>query len=270
VEVAATGHGLTADPGQTTDLWGAVASIVPDGVWRVKWVFQTTGSAPRQITVWPHLHDNVAIGHPPPRLQVFLKGAVWYGAHGQVMSSFGRSSGSSLSALNFKRAFEASLRDRVDPVLARHLGVLRRPRGKAQVPGLDHASVASLIEPNPLGLNIEQTRFVAYVPTPAKVLIVPGTQGLALRVLSPLVGQAEAGTSLALDGGLFIVGPRVSGHRRIVGLAPDGIRTVKVLLPGGVFRTAPVIDNLYCINAPSGARTLLLRNAAGRTIRLRL
>lgn len=265
-QVAATSHGLIGNPGEFSALWGAVASIVPDGVWRVKWVFQTPNGPSRRITVWPHLHANVAIGKLPPRLQFFMRGAVWYGAHGQVIAAFGTSTGPSLKAQNFKRALEASLHQRVDSALLRHFALLRTTgRGG---PRLTEADAYGLLEPNPLDLNLRRARFVDH--SPGAAFVVPGRQGMAIRSVRPMVGQAEAGTSVALAGGLFIESPRVADRRTIIGVAPDGNRTVTVLLRGGGRRSARVVDNVYAIVVPPTARTLVIKNSSGRTVRLRI
>jgi hypothetical protein len=267
---AATSRGLTADPGQFTELWGAVASIVPDGVVRVKWVFgeEVAGKRAPTVTVWPRVRDNVALGRVPARLQIYMSTAIWYGAGGRVISRFGIPSPSA-SARKFKRALEASLHQTIDPALVQHFGVLRGTRVPAY-PGLGRAQAASLIEPNPLSLNIGWERFVGDATGPAKVIVIPGRQGIALRALSPEIGQAEAGTSAALAGTLLLEGPRMAGHRAIVGLAPDGNRAVRVLLRDGLVMAVPVVDNVYATIVPASARTLILRNAAGRKVRLRL
>ncbi len=273
-QVAATARGLTADPGQVSDLWGAVASIVPDGVTRVKWVFtrEGTSSGLPAITVWPTLRDNVAIGQLPPTQQAYLSSAVWYGAGGQVLQSFGAATSVPAGEQTFRQALQASVHEPVAQVLVRHFGVLRTPSAGLHAPGLDHAAIASLIEPNIVDLNVAQTRSVAYGATSAKLLVVPGSQGMALRSVSPIVNQASGGTPAALSGQLVTESRRFRGHRMVVGLAPDGNRTVTVLLPGGGVRTARVVDNVYSVIVPAGARTvvLLVRNSAGRRVRLRL
>lgn len=182
------------------------------------------------------------------------------------MQSFGASTG---QPLKFKQAIEASLHQRVDPALTRHFVLLRRSHGRGS-PGLTHADVVSLIEPNPLGLNTGKERFVSDRSGPAKVFVIPGSQGIALRWVSPGVGQAEGGTEAALTGSLFVESGRVSGHRTIIGLAPDGNRTVRVLLADGRSRLAQVVDNVYSIVVPVSARAVVLRNASGRTVHVHL
>jgi len=271
-QVAATARGLTADPGQVSDLWGAVASIVPDGVTRVKWVFTRLGTASGlpPITLWPRVRGNVAIGRLAPTLQAYLSSAVWYDPDGRVRESFGSSTGASASVRKFKQALETSGHQPVAPVLIRHFRVLRTASGHSRAPGLSDAAVASLIEPNPVDLNIYTARFVAYAGTPAKLFVIPGSQGMALRSNGPLVGQATGGLTTALSGSLFIEGAGLSGHRTIDGLAPDGNSAVSVLLPGGGVRTARVLDNVYSITVPADARSVVLQNASGRIVRFRL
>lgn len=65
-------------------------------------------------------------------------------------------------------------------------------------------------------------------------------------------------------------GPRPAGHRAIYGLAPDGNRIVRVLLPGGGVQSVPVIHNFYAFTVPAGARGFLVKDAAGHTVRLRM
>lgn len=268
--VAATRHGLTADPGQLSYLSDAGASIVPDGVTRVKWVFTPTGtdSGLPPITVWPKLRENVAIGRRLPVAHAYLSSAVWYGADGHVLQSFGAIT-SAPGPRNFKQALEMSLHDPVAPALLRHFHVLRSARRPGS-PSLSQAGVASVIEPNPVDLNVARARSMSFPRLHAKVWVIPGTQGMAIRSEGALVGEASGGLSIQLSGDLFIEGARVSGHRTIIGLAPDGNRVITVLLPGGGRRTAPVKDNWYSIVVPANARWLLVRNAAGRIVRLRL
>lgn len=266
-ELAATRHGLTGDARQSTNLWGAVASIVPDGVTRVQWVFTQSGSGSKPLTVWPKVHGNVALAKVPTRRQVFLSSVAWYGAHGRVIASFGASSGPAVRARKFKQALETGLHQRIAPALLKHFAVLGGPHASR---GLSFAQVASLIEPNPLGLNTRGERFVVDPSGPAKVFVVPGTQGIALYYLSPIVGQAEDGTSGALDGSLVTEGPRIAGKRTIIGLAPDGNRVVRVLLAHGRSRRVEVVDNVYAATVPASVRTVILKNADGHTVRLRV
>ncbi|HWD66309.1 MAG TPA: hypothetical protein VG405_14180 [Solirubrobacteraceae bacterium] len=266
--LAATGHGLTAGPRQFNDLWGAVTSIVPDGVVRVKWVFDDVGAKPRHLTVWPSVRDNIALGRVPPRSQVYMSRAVWFGANGREIASFA-TPGRAAQARRLRRAVAASAKEPIASALVRHFALLRgSPTNDAS--GLSPAQVASLIEPNPLGLNIDQEQYVVYSPAPAKLFVIPGAQGVALSYLSPMVGQAAGATSDALGGSMFVVGPRISGHRMVIGLAPDGNRTVRVRLPGGHDRLVPVVDNVYAASVPIAARWMFLKNAAGRTVRLSL
>jgi hypothetical protein len=266
--VAATGHGLTADPSQFSELWGAVASIVPDGVARVKWVFGGAGTRTPRLVVRPRVRDNVAIGRVPV-LGRTLTAASWYGSDGQLIASFGRSTGSNQTALKFKRALERSLHQRIAPALLRHFALLTSSRVSGY-PGLDGTEATALIEPNPLGLNTRRERFVVDPSGAAKVFVVPGSQGIALRYVSPGVGQVEGGTEDALSGSLFVESPTASGQRMMTGLAPDGNRTVTVLLRGGRTRVAPVVNNVYAIVVPASARTVILKNASGRTVHLHL
>ncbi|HET9719704.1 MAG TPA: hypothetical protein VFP55_06490, partial [Solirubrobacteraceae bacterium] len=168
---------------------------------------------------------------------------------------------------NFKQALEASLRQQIDPALLRHFAVLGIRTAGA--PGLDQAAAAPLIEPNPLGLNLAGERFVG-AAGPVKVFVIPGRKGMALRCVGPVVGAAQTGSNGALDGQLFLETARVAGHRTIIGLAPNGNRTVRILLGGGGSRTAPVIDNVYSLVVPASARTLIVKNSQGGTRRLRL
>jgi hypothetical protein len=267
--VAAHGGELTAGPGQFSELWGAVASIVPDGVKRVKWVFVPVGidSGLPPITVWPKVGDNVAIGHVRPRLQFYLRAAVWYGADGRELQWFGAMTSAPPSAQKFKQALEMSLHDPVAPALLRHFGVLGKP---SHSPGLSRTAAASLIEPNPVDLNVARARSVFDRAMRTRLWVIPGTQGMAIRSEGAVVGQGSGGVSVPLSGGLFIESARRSGHRTIIGLAPDGNRVVTALLPSGHRRTAPVKDNFYVIVVPVGTRTLLVRNAAGRMVRVPL
>jgi hypothetical protein len=68
---------------------------VPDGVTRVRWELIDPGQS-RPVTVYPQIHDNVAVAPitptPDPRAvgltdEQDLASAVWYGAHGNVIAS---------------------------------------------------------------------------------------------------------------------------------------------------------------------------------------
>ena len=264
--VAATRHGLTADPSQFSSLWGEIAAVVPDGVARVKWVLGLEVRGDKRITVWPWVRRNVALARVSPNLRVYMRSAVWYGRDGRVISSFGLPTSQSVAAARFKRALEASVHQPIDGALLRHFGVLRTKPG---APGLDQVSAAALIEPNPLGLNTSRERFVAYAPTPLKVFVVPGTQGIAVRWVSPASGQMEAGAEAALSGSTFTE-LRINGRKTVIGLAPDGNRNVAVRLRDGRALAVPVIHNVYAFRLPGGARSIRLRNASGRIVRLRL
>jgi hypothetical protein len=93
---------------------------------------------------------------------------------------------------------------------------------------------------------------------------------MGLVTYAPAAQQGTVGAQLAVTGGLFNQGRESAGTRIIEGLAPDAIRSVSVQLPGGGFRTARVIDNVYTITVPATDRWIFLRRAAGRPVRLRL
>jgi hypothetical protein len=56
----------------------------------------------------------------------------------------------------------------------------------------------------------------------------------------------------------------------LFGLAPDDNPTVTVIERGGIRQTVPVRANVYVVRARLPLRELLLRNAAGRMVRIPL
>lgn len=254
-----------------TGIMGAKAAIVPNGVARVKWVFTPMGrdSGLAPITVWPKLHGNVAIGQVPAGLQDYLSSAVWYGADGRVLRSFGAMTGVPPGVRKFRQALQTSLHDPVAPSLLRNFRVLRMPGHSTS---LDRRAVGSLLntEGNALDLNVSKARVVVVPGIGAKIWLIPGTQGVGVFYISQNSGPEEVGIEGILDGMIVFEGSQRAGHRTIVGLAPDADRKVRVLLAGGGVLTAPVINNVYSIVVPSSARRLLIRNPAGHLFRLRI
>lgn len=93
VGVTTGGSGANAlpSPGDVQRELGVLASIVPDGVTRVKWVFSGYSGdiAPRikASIVFPTVQNNVAVSRLVKRAG-YLSSATWYAADGRVIASF--------------------------------------------------------------------------------------------------------------------------------------------------------------------------------------
>jgi hypothetical protein len=256
-QVAAIAHGLTADPGQVTRLWGAVASIVPDGVARVTWVFGGAGTGHRQFTVHPRVRDNVAIGRERVNGSP-LTSAVWYARDGRVIGSFGEVSGPAAG---------------IAPLLVKRFGIVRsRPR-----PAEASAAVSSaLSHGNPYGLIAAQARLVSWPQGSGRVTriwVIPGRHGIGLQVGDSGAFGAVGllGPATPLTGSMFMQASAGSGLETITGLVPDGYRSATVLLKGGGSNGAPVVDNVYSLTVPSQeAKSLVIRGPKRKAVRYAL
>jgi hypothetical protein len=182
----------------------------------------------------------------------------------------------------FAAALAASDREPVAPALLRHFAVLRSPAYLTSNLTAARVTVGierALIEPlNPYGLNLAATHFVPYFGAPSAspnglsgVWIVPGRTGLALLYDSLRVGGdwgLSDGAESPLTGRVRMARWYGDGSQTIVGLVPDGNRRVTVLVRGGRRVSAPVVENVYSIYAPPHAVALLVKDTAGRTVRI--
>jgi hypothetical protein len=105
--------------------------------------------------------------------------------------------------------------------------------------------------------------------------VIPGSRGICLDTsntsgcgalsLTSLVNRHESPISVGMVDSAS--GPR---SETILGLVPDGNRVVTVVLASGARRTTRVSHNLYWITVSARVVALIVRNAAGRLVRISL
>jgi hypothetical protein len=247
---------------------GLDASIVPDGVARVKWVFAqavTASQVHRLITVYPTVRNNVALA-PVARQQGLLARVTWYDANGHVVQTFNAAAERARRTREIERAISASSRRRVAPALITSLTVLRAPR-RAGSPRLPSGTAAAMAEQGSYGLNITQARFVT--ADGHGFWLVPGTSGVCLSGPSPS-GLTGCNTVKAVEDGGLVGGTAGPGWGMLEGVAPDGNPTISIVLSNGQTKHVPVIDNVYAVTVHVKPTALIVRNAAGRLRRLTL
>lgn len=251
---------------------GLVAGLVPDGVTRVRWEFSgitPNGHHSPGGTFVLGVHDNVAAAEDPVATPGELAAAIWYGRGGRVIA---RADGPAV-------AIDASDQEPVASLLSKHFGVFRSQANLAsQTTGaaLPLGLMLSLIRPNPYGLNIGQARFVPYPDTdggggrPIGLWVVPGRAAVVL-----LADALDVSTTAVLSGygspltGRFRMATFYNGgSQMVVGLVPDGNRSVTAVMRNGSRVTARVIDNVYSIYLGPHPRELIVKDAAGRTVRI--
>lgn len=256
-------------PGDVRRLGELAAGIVPDGVTRVVWRFADG------VVVHPLVSANTAIAVVPVASGILTR-SVWYGSGRRVLASF-----TDPLVRGFGAALAQSDREPVAPALRRHFAMLRSSADYAAQltgAGLTAGVERALIEPaNPYGLNLAAARFVPYPSTPtaspngpAGLWVVPGRAGVALLSDSLRVSGTWglSGLESPLSGRMRLATWYGDGSQTIVGLVPDGNTRVTVLVRGGRRVSAPVVYNVYSIYVPPHPVALLVRNAAGRTVRI--
>jgi hypothetical protein len=250
---------------------GLEVGVVPDGVRRVRWTF--AAGPGRSVTVAPSVAGNVAVaGNVPARAK--LVRAVWSGSRGRVITVLNGTNPYVQRAATQRAAIAASDRERVAGVLLRRFGVLRTRSDLARTtPGaaLSRSTILSLIQPNPLGLNVGLARFVPYpgIPggSPAGVWVVPGRLGAALLAGPQSISETDAlvGSRSATSGWFRIDSVYGDGSRNDAGLVPDGYTRVAVQ---GTPAAASVVQNVYSINVPAHARALVITGPGRPPIRI--
>jgi hypothetical protein len=193
----------------------------------------------------------------PSRSSLALRALVVLAVSAAVAAVVGTlTSGSTPSAPQRSTAAPRSEIDAVQRAQAASFAILRRPRGpRDRVATLDAGA-------GPLGANPTLARSV---PMPAGALaprllsVVPANGGVCLRLLFKSgVVYWECRTTRQATGGELIAGLRPIGapgqrplapprtsSQFIVGLVPDGVRTVTVRAAHGVTRTLLVAANVY-------------------------
>ncbi|MGH3265481.1 MAG: hypothetical protein ACRDNS_26200 [Trebonia sp.] len=273
-QIGASGFGANPDIGINM-------SLVPDGVKRVRWVFSGAGygiSDPRPVTVYPIVHDNVAVA-PVKAGEGPISHATWYGASGQVIASAGAGSDARQS-LQLIDAVNASRRNALPQSLVEHFALFRSiapttPQQDPTMP-LDIQNAGG-----GLALNEWQARYVKGVTglDGPGLWITPGVHGICIDEPSG-GGCGPYRPPRTLDSGGFtggstIAAPGEIGRSGIVrkwaetmsGIVPDSNATVTVLLASGQRRIVPVIDNVWETTVPRPIVGLIDHNAAGRPMR---
>lgn len=257
-----------------------VASVVPDGVTRVKWTFPP-GHAPAdhaQIdAISPDTRDNVAVANVLSGERVFIATATWQLADGRVLTSNKERFGSNTCpapsvVLGAHRQIARSLQE--DFMIFRSSRLTR----SLALSGSYKDYFASL---KSLGLNFAEARFVptsAGLRGAAGVWVVPGGHGLCL--MEGTARQYQGGNGICTSDASRSTSPQSGGARfsvrdgggrnTYVGLVPDGNPTVAVLLATGAVETVPVVDNVYSFTTRGRAVALIDKNAAGQLVRFAL
>jgi hypothetical protein len=247
---------------------GLDASIVPDGVARVKWVFAQAGAASevhQLITVYPTVRDNIALA-PVARHQGLLTSVTWYDANGHLLQTFNAAAERARRVREIEQAISASSTRRVAPSLINSLAVLRAPR-PAGSPRLPSGTAAAMAQQGSYGLNITQARFVT--ADGHGFWLVPGTSGVCLSGPSPS-GLTGCNTVKAVEDGGLVGGTAGRGWGMLEGVAPNGNRIITIVLANGQIKDVPVVDNVYAVTLRTKPIALIVRNSAGRLRRLTL
>jgi hypothetical protein len=267
-------HGYTPMYGGAKTTRGVNVAVVPDGVTRVKWVFNRTVRRFRlpsnaALSVYPHVENNVAVATASGFEA--LSSATWYGPDGHVIATL---SPQAQRAAEQAQAFAQSVHRPIAPALIRHLAVFRRPvPPPARIKPLPRQA-AILVTNQPYDLNVSQARFIPY-PGTAGVWLIPGTQGISMLNQEPCerLGKRRIRVCGGFSGGnaptrMVLSGAMVSGlfgpHRETIwGVAPDGNATVTAMLADGTRRTILVVDNVYTITLKPQSVQIIEKDAGG-------
>jgi hypothetical protein len=188
-----------------------------------------------------------------------------------VISSFSDNKQIIAQQLSYERTIANSAKNPTAPQLPSTYSVFRTPPPKpAFVQQPYEKWAAALVAKNPYKLNVTDARQAPFKNTPQS-WVIPGTRGFAIllgpstHTVGPITGRRSA-----LSTGLVIVlriGRRVE---KVVGLAPNGNRTVTVEVGGGRRWTVNVLDNVYAVVVTGKAKYVLENNASGRQTTLRV
>jgi hypothetical protein len=203
-------------------------AVVPDGVTRVKWVFNRFPSvASTRLRVYPRVENNVAVSTTVPYTAGLVR-AIWYGAQGQVIKP---------------------------------ISIIRHPAHRRPVPAVVGRSFAALRGvPANHGVAISNNigMHLSLVPHPTQVCI----QWRVPKLIRRGAGGDCVTISMALAGnfttGLF--GPK---SETLIGVAANGNRTVRLTLRGGSSKVVPVSQNVYIAKTSKQFISVTLKDAAG-------
>jgi hypothetical protein len=141
--------------------------------------------------------------------------------------------------------------------LEQSFGVLRQARRASDDPPAKVRGIGEPVRGNPaLARRVGLAGSEGYV--------VPGDRAICLQ--GPVSGvcntieDALAGRAVAVD---LCADDVPAGEVRLLGLAPDGVESVKINLDGGSFVSAPVNDNSYA--AVTGGRPTSIEWSNGTT-----
>jgi hypothetical protein len=235
---AGLGHDLVGTPAFVLSSAGVHAGVVPDGVTSVRWVYDGG-------TVHPSVRNNVAV-YVSRRDLGHLHRATWYDARGRVVASFDDRAQLAAVSRRIVAKLARSGRRFVDPLLLRDFSVFG---GTAHV---SYADARSLVEQAPADVDSLVVGRSRFVPLGAGGSVHNGQPGVWVvpgERLVCLVGGGGTGcalASVAAAGGFAfrrIGSPR--GLTTLLGLAPDGTRTVAVHFGDGTSYTLDVHQNVY-------------------------
>ncbi len=210
-------------------LYAIAVGVVPDGVARAEWTFHgSRHSGAKPVMDYPRVENNVAVFKVAPGT-VGPRAAIWYGANGRLIQA---------------------------------IPIIVRPVPQRPVPAVVGRSFATL-------RGVSANHPVAIANTLGmRLWLVPHTTQLCFQYV-PLHPRYLAGggggcvsIGMALEGnftsGLF--GPK---SETLIGVAPNGNRTVRLTLRDGSSEVVPVSQNVYIAKASSVFASVTLKDANG-------
>lgn len=260
--------------------------VVPDGVARVRWTFTCTsssgdcGSFRGPVTVSVPPISNVVEAQPPtasgchePYCRVTK--ATWYASNGHVIRSFNIEPQLARAQQGQERAIAQTARRPIAPSLLAHFRLFRLPKatvGGPNAPALPLNPAVGYVDQQGYSLNVEQARFIPLRGTPPSsnglphgIWVIPGSDGLCLQDTNNGSGCGTLIGPGSPDSGRDVMTTTDNGMEWVIGIAPDGNKTVSVVLSNGTVKTVPVIDNAYAVAINGRAVKLISKNAAGHT-----
>lgn len=173
--------------------------------------------------------------------------------------------GQQLTQLNMgtgRAARSRSSRVRIAPSLLKYFAVFRNHRRGRDVssmrPELARTSAAQ-------GLNVADAVLVPTGPG-AGTWVIPGATQVCIfdNTGAGVCNSPTSGPGAPTAGGFYMHSTSRSGKYSILGLVPDGNRTVTISLGDGSRRTVPVVDNVYSVSGlPAAPTAVELKDAAG-------
>lgn len=219
---------------------GVTVAVVPDGVTRVKWVFNRVIRRFRRpsgppMTVYPRVENNLAVSNAVSGVGGLVS-ATWYGANGEVIKPL-------IAPL------PPTPRRPVPAVVGRSFAALRGVSANHAVAIASHTGMRLSLVPHPTQMCI----FYRPAPSRTRRAIVGGGGGCV-----PI--------SMALDGN-FTLGLFGKGET-LIGVAPNGNRTVTLTVrdlktKARSKEVVGVSQNVYVARTPHLFETVTLKDAKG-------